>query len=147
MHIPAIVLGSILVAVFTIVLLVVILLVFEGASQLFYHGSGWKQLCERYPIQAEPPGQKFTGQTIRLNNNVRYRFSTTVVLGPQGLYLDQAAVFLHKPMLIPWHEIHPAGETVIYWRKARVLSIANPQIATISVYPSLYGAMAPYLKV
>lgn len=111
---------------------------------IFTHGSGWTKLAQTYPANHEPEGQKYIGRTIRVGA-VRYRNCVTASINPYGLYLSVPLPH-HPPMLIPWSEFKGLGETRIYWRKAIVLSIGNPRVATIAFPMGLFELMRPYLR-
>jgi len=47
--------------------------------------------------------------------------------------------------LIPWNEIKVVREARLYWLKAMILSIGEPQITTIRIMMPFFDLMQPYL--
>ena len=109
--------------------------------QVFARVSGWSKLAGIYPAGPPPEGQRFARQTVQVGP-VRFRRSTTVVIGPQGLYL---AALGNPPLLIPWSEVREVRRTTLYWQRAMVLRIGDPLVGTITVGLVLYTAIKPYL--
>jgi hypothetical protein len=105
-------------------------------------GLGGNSLASRYAVAAEPPGRRFTGQTIAIGA-VRHRLSGTMVIGPAGLYVKGAIVT--QPALIPWRDVRSAHESRIFQKQAVELSIGSPEVGKITVYPDLFEPMRPYL--
>jgi hypothetical protein len=105
-------------------------------------GLGGNCLAGRYAVAAAPQGLAFTGQTIAIGA-VRLRHSGTVVIGPAGLYVKGAIVA--RPALIPWSDVRAVRQSKIYQRPAVELSIGEPEVGTVTVYPDLFAAMRPYL--
>jgi len=103
---------------------------------------GGNSLARGYAAAAEPLGRRFTGQTIAIGA-VRHRLSGTVVIGPAGLYCKGAIV--SQPALIPWADVRSARDSRIFLKPAVELSIGNPEVGTITVYPELFEPMRPYL--
>ena len=103
---------------------------------------GTARLAARYGAAAEPPGTRYSGQTIAIGA-VRHRHSGTLVIGPAGLYVTGAIA--SKPVLIPWTEVSAVRDAKIFQRRAMKLFIGNPQVGTITVYPDLFEPMRPYL--
>jgi hypothetical protein len=69
--------------------------------------SGWRRLSRDYAASFPPHGQAFLSQTGKVGPS-SYRNSLHVHVAPEGLFLSVPFVFRlgHKPLLIPWHEIH-----------------------------------------
>jgi hypothetical protein len=75
--------------------------------------SGWERLSSRYPsFEASNHSlEKFTDATVRVNAHW-YSQVASIGLGAAGLRIEVHAPILklrHKPMLIPWDDITPAG--------------------------------------
>ena len=133
------------IAIFVVVLVASVL---GGAGLVIWlvlkilRGLGGNSLARGYAAAAEPPGRRFTGQTIAIGA-VRHRLSGTVVIGPAGLYVRGAIV--SRPALIPWPDVRSARDARIFQRQAVELSIGNPEVGTVTVYPDLFEPMRPYL--
>jgi len=103
--------------------------------------SGLPRLAALYPAGEQPAGQTFQAQNIKLGP-VRWRFSTTVVIASEGLYLKIGQAFArHPPLLIPWEQLRPQGETLLYWGRAMRFAIGEPAITTLVTPWHLYEAM------
>jgi hypothetical protein len=115
------------------------------AMLLFAKAGGLFRLAERYPAGAEPEGIKSTRQTVQIGP-VRYRFCTTVVISPAGLYLwPRPALSRYSPLLIPWDAITKCEEARLYWQKAMRLTVGEPPAATVTIYAALFEALRAYL--
>ncbi len=128
----------------------VLVILFAGIallSTLFARAGGWAKLAEKYGVDQEPEGQKFSWQTLEVGGLVRYRWTVAVVIAAQGLYLALSSPFIskHPPMLIPWAEIKQVRRTILYWRKAARLTIGDPPVTTIAMWMSLFERVRPHL--
>jgi len=75
--------------------------------------SRWGRFSARYPSPAAPTALigKFADCTVRINAHWYWRVAK-IGLGAAGLSIDLQAPILrlrHKPVLIPWDDITPAG--------------------------------------
>ncbi len=143
-----------LVALFAALVLLTLALMW-WMHRIFARGSGYAELARRFPADHEPQGQKFTGQHVRVGA-VRWRFCTTIVFSPEGLYLAvMAGVPVignprftgHPPVLIPWSEIREVRRTVLYWRRAVALTVGEPAVVTLAMYESFWPYIAQYVSV
>lgn len=108
--------------------------------------SGYERLVERYPASGEPGGQAYTMQTVQIGP-VRYRRCVTVHVSPQGLYLQPRFLLSrYPPIRIPWGEFVRVENAMIYWGRARRLSIGEPEAGTIAVQMDLFQSIQPYLR-
>ena len=128
---------------FVILLLAIVALSLFAAFGIFARVSGWRALAQRYPASAQPEGKRYTRQHVMVGV-VRYRFSTTIIVSPQGLYLS--TVPQHPPLLIPWEEIKKVESTIVYWRRVPLLSIGEPLVAKITLPPAVFAEARPYLN-
>jgi hypothetical protein len=103
-------------------------------------GGGWSVMRRQFAIDHEPTGQKFTWQSVQVGAVVG-KNSTTVIIGPEGLYLRAPML---GAMLVPWSAIRGAAPTRLYWRDAVVLKVGDPP-SSVTVYRAVYEAMRPYL--
>jgi len=104
---------------------------------------GWQALSARYRAPHEPAGQRFVRQTIYVGP-VYYRFATTLVITPVGLYIAVFAVN-HPPLFIPWAHITAIRRRSMFWLPGIELTVGSPPVGTIQCYTSLYSHMQPYL--
>jgi hypothetical protein len=108
--------------------------------------SGYYRLVGRYPVGIEPEGPLYTRQTVQIGP-VRYRRCVTVYVGPQGLYLQPRVLLIrYLPILIPWDEVVRVENAMIYWRRARRLSVGEPEVGTIAMQMGLFRLIQPYLS-
>lgn len=120
-----------------------------GFSRLLFDafawGSGLKRLAEQYAVDAAPEGERLTRQTVQVGA-VRYRRSVDVIVSSEGLFLEVLPpVPGQERLLIPWSDVRPAGEAMLYWHTATRLEVGEPVVATLAVLPSLQLVIAPYL--
>ena len=115
---------------------------------LFTRGSGWNRLLPKYGANAEPPGARLTGQTIKVGA-VRWRLCVTVVLADRGLYLHPRPALGSvlggpRPLLVPWADLRRPRDGHLYvgWRAVE-LSVGDPELASLTVPLALYEQMRP----
>ena len=97
---------------------------------------GWRRLVKTYATTNPPVGQIIQRQTIKIGA-VRYKRCVTVGIADEGLHLT----IWRKTVLIPWSEFKAIGQTTLYWQKVMVLTVGNPQVATITMKNDLVTAM------
>lgn len=100
-------------------------------------------LSSRYPASSEPQGQRYAGQTIAIGA-VRHRLSGTLVIAQAGLYVKGAIA--SQPSFIPWDEIRSVRESRIFQKRAVELSIGDPEVGTVTLYPELFESIRPHLQ-
>ena len=119
---------------------------------IFAQTSGWNALAQRYGAITEPEGRKLSRQTIKVGA-VRWRLCVTVILNPQGMYLQMgyrqswlSAIRKHPPVLIPWPEFKAPRKGRLYlgWQAVQ-LSVGEPQMAAITFPMGLYKEITGYL--
>jgi len=114
--------------------------------RFFAQISDWTRLAELYPAIHLSEGQEYTQQTVQVGA-VRYRKCMTVGIGSQGLYLWARPILSrYQPVLIPWGEIKGMQEARMYWQRVKLLSIGNPQVATVRVPLTLFRSIQPNLS-
>jgi hypothetical protein len=131
-----------------IVLLGVLALLAAGISIMSgvaLHNSGWSDLAALYTASHQPNGESFTMQHTKVGM-VRFRFSSTVVISQEGLYLAVNAVGLaNPPLLIPWSAVAAVQPARLYWQRAARLSIGEPVVGEITVMAPMFRRMQPHL--
>jgi hypothetical protein len=132
-----------------ILLLVVMAFVFflpKILKNISGRGGGWTRLAEHFPAPSPRPGELFKKQTIEVGH-VAYKRCATVGITPQGLYLEGNIPFYSrlKPLFIPWEMVKGVREESLYWGKALILSIGEPEIGTISFLSTLSEKVRPYI--
>ncbi len=122
-------------------ILVTTLLLIRFMWRIFFRCSGYAALAERFTADHEPQGDTFTWQHMRIGV-VRYRFCTTMVFSPEGLYLTvgrnipllrNMAIAQHPALLIPWSEVKALHPTILYLQSAVAMTIGEPQVAVIAM--------------
>ena len=130
------------IAFWTVLIVLMVKLVF--GPMFSGHRGNWGKLKERFGVEVAPtPDRVFGGETAQVGV-VRAKNCAVIGVGPRGLALK---VPWHSPILIPWSEIHPAGEVTVSWRKAHRLAIGEPTVATMILSAHVFEAMRPYLAV
>jgi hypothetical protein len=97
---------------------------------------GWGRPRERYSTPNLPAGQIVQRQTVKIGA-VTYKRCVTVGIATEGLYLT----IWRKTVLIPWSEFKGVGQTMLYWQRVPLLTVANPPVATITVQNDLFEIM------
>ena len=112
---------------------------------VFTQMSGLDTLVKRYPATEPSQGTRLDKQTVQIGP-VRYRRCVTVQIDDAGLTLwVRPPLGRHLAIRIPWSELVPRSETRIYWARAMLLSVGQPEIATLRVQMGLYERLRPYL--
>ena len=107
--------------------------------------SGLNRLAAKYPAAHPPEGEQQAKQTLQIGP-VRFRRCVTVHVGSSGLYLHVRPVTSrYAPMLIPWQELRRPHQALLYWQRAMVLSVGDPQVATLRLKETLFRQIEPYL--
>lgn len=52
---------------------------------------------------------------------------------------------MDEPDAIPWDDIHAAREATLYQQSAYALTVGEPSLATVTVFPAVYTAIHPHL--
>lgn len=122
--------------------IVVLFVMMTVMYRAFAAGSGYDELARRFPATHVPAGPRYDGQSIRIGA-VRWRWATTMIFGPEGLYLALMPTlpvlgrpwFNHHPaVLIPWGEFRAATRGMLYWQSAVSLTVGEPRLAVITMY-------------
>jgi hypothetical protein len=120
---------------------------------IFRQASGWNTLVKKYGTRSEPEGTKLQRQTVKIGV-VRWRYSMTVVLSREGVYLKPGilqpiipSVIDNSAVLVPWAELNSPRKGHIYlgWQ-ATQLSAGNPEAASITFPEGLYKQISTFLK-
>lgn len=93
---------------------------------------GWGRLAQRFATQEPPSGQCFSSQ-IGMVGIASYKYVLKICTSPAGLYLDVFPLFRigHRPLLIPWSEIHNATSAISIFVDSVSLEVGSPKIATL----------------
>lgn len=121
-------------------LLPLVLAHFRGGS------GGWAALAASYAAAEEPAGELLRGRSI-VAGVVLYRFCVTVGIAAPGLYLAAETPITPspKPLLIPWSAFRRVEPARLFWRKAALISLGDPQVGTLTMPTDLYARMRPHL--
>jgi hypothetical protein len=117
------------------------LLIGSALSQL----SGWRELARRYPAGAAPPGVRVRGQVVSMGP-VSERGVTALIPTAPGLYLYSNPFFRfgRPPLLVPWAEVHEAGEGGRLWWRASLLDLGG--VTRMGVKSKGFDTLKPYLE-
>ncbi len=96
--------------------------------------SGWRRLSQDYASSFPPHGQAFLRQTGKVGPS-SYRNSLDVHVAPEGLFLDVLFIFRigHKPLLIPWHEVHSQEPATFRGQEMVRFEVGYPSKARIQL--------------
>jgi hypothetical protein len=121
-------------------LLPLVLAHFKGGT------GGWSALAASYATAEEPAGELLRGRSI-VAGAVLYRFCVTVGIAAPGLYLAAETPITPspKPLLIPWGAFMRVEPARLFWRKAALISLGDPQVGTLTVPMELYTRMRRHL--
>lgn len=93
---------------------------------------GWRQLGLRFATDLKPRGTAFRGKYGNIGS-AYYQGCLNFHVSPEGLFISVVWIFRpwHKPLLIPWSEIHDETPYMAPWRKQIQVQVGNPTIARI----------------
>jgi hypothetical protein len=93
--------------------------------------SGWQRLASVYSAHTPPSGRRF--HTAGKLGMARYKGCLYVYVASEGLFLSVMSVFRagHKPLFVPWTEIHNRQAKTIFWREGVEFDIGRPCVATM----------------
>jgi hypothetical protein len=143
-----------------LVLSVIIFLAFLGAIGLglrflvpmiadhvrgsFGSASGWDTLLRHYATAAGPEGEILKRQSLVVGSVV-YRYIVTAGIGETGLYLAVGGPLPRRPVLIPWDAFKRASPVRLFWQKAALVTLGDPEVGTLTLPMTLYDKMRPHL--
>src|SRR5437899_7833997 len=79
---------------------------------------GWRLLAQRFRIQGDFLGQKWTMQSARMRTLANYNNVLTIGADNTGLFIVPFFLFRawHAPLYIPWVEITARNKTRLFFR-------------------------------
>lgn len=108
--------------------------------------SGWTQLAERFHHTEKFGGKYYRFQSARMK---QVNFSSALEMGVNetGLYLVPMILFrlFHKPLLVPWGEIHAEPFKKFLFNGYCLTFKSFPDI-TLEMYNRTFERMMEYLK-
>jgi len=138
-------------SVLPVLLIPLFLLCFGGfwcfVTLLLSRLGGWARLAERFPGPEQPEGKRFRSQSGRLGM-VNYNRCLTIYVSKAGLYLSMTPIFRvgHRPMLIPWKEIHDVETQKILWAEFVSFQIGSPPITKLRLSKPMFDEARPLLE-
>lgn len=110
---------------------------------------GWHRLSRKFRAPKHfKEGTYFRFQSANVGFG-SYNNVLAVRVSPQGLYLapQLPVMFMHPPLLIPWHEISAARQAKIFSRPTLLLTVGHPKLATVGIPESkLAKAILPHVE-
>jgi hypothetical protein len=105
---------------------------------------GYDALTARFPGPAQPQGAAWERTCVQFGS-MRYRWCVTIVVGPDGLWLQARPPLqgLQQPIFLPWAEIRVVNSTLLYWRRAVRLTCGEPAAGTVTVWQPVWDAAGP----
>lgn len=117
-----------------IVLLFVIPPLFVAAWVFTGYGvalmSGWRQLAQRFRMQGDFSGTKWSMQSAKMRYGTGYNNALTIGADSTGMFLAPLALFRmgHSPLFIPWAEISDVrAVTVLYFFKFTAMRLGRTE--------------------
>lgn len=106
--------------------------------------SGWRRLSASYAAGTEPEGTRLGGLTGTIGG-VAYRNCLIAHVSPAGLFLSVPIFFAigHKPLFIPWGEIHNQEQVKILWNEVVRFQVGSPPVGRIQLPPKVLEANSP----
>ena len=100
---------------------------------------GWGRLAQRFATQQPPSGQCFSSQ-IGMVGVASYKYVLKICTSPAGLYLDVFPLFRigHRPLLIPWSEIHNVTSCLSIFVDSVSLEVGSPKIAVLRLPKKIF---------
>ena len=138
-------------SVLPVLLIPVFLLLFTGfwcfVSLLLSTVGGWGRLAEKFPAPEQPEGKRFSSQNGRLGL-VNYNHCLTIYISKAGLYLSMSPIFRvgHRPMLIPWKEIHDVETQKVLWAEFVSFQIGSPTMARLRLSKPMFDQARSLLE-
>jgi hypothetical protein len=108
---------------------------------------GWSRLAERFPAPEQPEGRRFRSQSARLGL-VNYNRCLTITISKAGLCLSMTPIFRvgHRPILIPWKEIHDVGTQKILWAEFVSFQVGSPTMAKLRLPKATFDEARSFLE-
>lgn len=112
---------------------------------LISHVSGWQRLSRDYASNVPPHGQEFLRQTGSVGL-ASYRNCLNVHVAVEGLFLSTLFLFRigHKPLFIPWHEIHSEEAVRFLWVQAVRFQVGRPSKAQLRLPQQIFEALGTH---
>jgi hypothetical protein len=129
--------------------LVVFLAAFAVLSSILTHlgdsKGSWHRLAAAFPGIEHEPGHPLDKQTIQVGV-VTYKACARVGIEPEGLWVGRSGLLPFMPappsIFIPWRQIRSVSPGTLYWAKAQVLHVGQPEVGTLLVPEGLFSKMA-----
>ncbi|MFD2255085.1 hypothetical protein ACFSSA_00215 [Luteolibacter algae] len=111
-----------------------------GTSHLIARIGGWAELAQTYPCP-EPALQKnFSAwNSVQISGFARYHSVVRIAATKAGLQLSMPIIFPgHKPIEIPWNEIHNIRGFNVLWKEWCRLDVGNPKFADLAIPTNVF---------
>lgn len=95
---------------------------------------GWAAVAARFPCTGSPAGQNFYAQAARFGW-VDYNGCVSIRVCRDGLRIATMWPFRpgHRPLFIPWSQLHVVGVMDRWWKKVATIDIGSPVVAKIQL--------------
>ena len=99
---------------------------------------GWRLLAQRFRIQGDFLGQKWTMQSARMRTLANYNNVLTIGADNAGLFIVPFFLFRawHAPLYIPWVEITVRNKTRLFFRFVE-LRLGRSEQVPFTITPAL----------
>lgn len=100
--------------------------------------SGWKLLAQRFRLQGEFFGQKWSWQSAQMRYRANYNNCLNVGADQTGLFIQPMIFFrlAHPPLFVPWNEI-TWSTTQVLWLTMTELRLGRTEQVPFRIRASL----------
>ncbi len=107
---------------------------------------GWTQLAEHFHYPGKFQGKYYHFQSAHMKS-IRFGGTLVIAVNAEGLYLVPMILFrpFHKPLLIPWSEIHAESFKRFMFKGYRITFQSAPDIK-LQMPGRTFETMLEYLK-
>lgn len=111
-----------------------------GVCLLLSGLGGWGRLAEKFAALRPPAGTRFFMQSGKVGV-VNYKGCLTVHTSADGLHLAVWPFFRigHKPLLIPWRDIHNGQVRSVLFSESVAFEVGSPKIATLRLSKKIFA--------
>jgi hypothetical protein len=117
-------------------------------TRLFNRYSGYDELAARFPGGPEPQGARWERQHVAFPHSMRYRWCVTIVVTPEGLWLQARppAQGVQAAIMVPWAAMVRVEPTRLYWMQAARITCGEPAVGRVTVLRPVWEAAAAYWR-
>ena len=117
-------------------------------TRLFNRFSGYDELAARFPGGPEPQGTRWERQHVAFPHSMRYRWCVTIVVTPEGLWLQARppAQGVQAAIMVPWAAVARVEPARLYWQRAARIACGEPAVGSVTVLSHVWAAADAYWR-